>query len=41
MSSKKQKQMAVRELSEVAAVEQRCLQLPPERHSVYLLLQIT
>ena len=31
MSSKKQKQMAVRELSEVGAVEQRCLQLPPER----------
>jgi len=27
----KQKQMAVRELSEVGAVEQRCLQLPPER----------
>ena len=31
MSSKKQKQKAVRELSEVGAVEQRCLQLPPER----------
>ena len=34
MSSKKQKQMAVIELSEVGAVEQveqRCLQLPPER----------
>ena len=33
MSSKKQKQMAVRELSEVGAVEQRCLQLPPERQA--------
>ena len=31
MSSKKQRQMAVRELSEVGAVEQRCLQLPSER----------
>jgi len=31
MSSKKQKQMAVGELSEVGAVEQRCLQLSPER----------
>jgi len=31
MSSKKQKQMAVRELSGVGAVEHRCLQLPPER----------